>query len=209
MRFLNLRKLMSRPEPSEEAGIDAPTRKTRSKPSVKRSKPRSQVGALPFQVDSEGHLRVMLITSRETRRWVIPKGWPMRGVKPHRAAEREAYEEAGLKGKVGKTAIGTYGYEKRLADGLTIPCEVSVFAFEVMSQRKRWPEMDQRDGRWFSPDEAADLVDEEELRLLLRGFSPAPAKVEKLKAEAPGKAKSSSGVKTKASGKPKAKRVQK
>jgi hypothetical protein len=69
--------------------------------------------------------------------------------------------------------------------------------------------MDQRDGRWFSRVEAADLVDEEELRLLLRGFSPAPAKVEKLKAEAPGKAKSSSGVKTKASGKPKAKRVQK
>src|SRR5215210_6072530 len=120
---------MSRPEPSEEAGA-SPARKTRSKQSVKRSKPRSQIGALPFQVDSEGQLRVMLITSRETRRWVIPKGWPMRGVKPHRAAEREAYEEAGLKGQIGKVAVGTYGYEKRLADGLTIPCEVSVFAFE-------------------------------------------------------------------------------
>ncbi len=73
-----------------------------------------------------------------------------------------------------------------------------MFPFEVMSQRKRWPEMDQRDGRWFSPDEAADLVDEEELRLFLRRFSPASAKVVRLKADAPSKAKSPDYVKSKA-----------
>jgi len=94
----------------------------------------------------------MLITSRETRRWVIPKGWPMRGLKPHRAAEREAYEEAGLKGHIGKVAVGTYAYEKRLANGVAVPCEVSVYPLQVTSQRKRWPEMSQRDGRWFSPE---------------------------------------------------------
>src|SRR5215212_1967972 len=175
---------MSRPEPSEEAGIDAPARKTRSKPSVKRSKPRSQVGALPFQVDSEGQLRVMLITSRETRRWVIPKGWPVRGLKPHRAAEREAYEEAGLKGRIGKVAVGVYAYEKRLANGVAVPCEVSVFPLQVTSQRKRWPEMGQRDGRWLSPDEAADLVQEDGLQHLLRGFNPsAGAKAKKARAK--------------------------
>jgi len=114
----------------------------------------------------------MLITSRGTRRWVIPKGWPIRGLKPHRAAEREAYEEAGLKGRIEKIAIGTYAYEKRLATGIAVPCEVSVFPFQVTSQRQRWPEMGQRDGRWFSPEEAADLVQEEGLQQLLRGFNP-------------------------------------
>jgi len=84
-------------------------------------KPRPQIGALPFRFDDEGGLRVLLITSRESRRWVIPKGWPVRGLKPHRAAEREAYEEAGLEGRVGKSAIGTYAYEKRLSGGLAVP----------------------------------------------------------------------------------------
>src|SRR3954469_23673081 len=135
-------------------------------------KPRQQVGTLPFRFDDEGRLRVMLITSRESRRWVIPKGWPMRGLKPHRAAEREAYEEAGLEGRIGKVAVGVYAYEKRLPNGPAVPCEVSVFPLQVTSQRKRWPEMGQRDGRWLSPDEAAELVQEEGLQHLLRGFNP-------------------------------------
>jgi len=135
-------------------------------------KPRPQVGTLPFRFDEEGRFRIMLITSRESRRWVIPKGWPMRSLKPHRAAEREAYEEAGLKGRVGKAAVGVYAYEKRLAGGLVVPCEVSVFLLRMTGQRKRWPEMGQRDGRWFSPDEAAELVQEEGLRHLLREFNP-------------------------------------
>src|SRR3954447_18743086 len=84
-------------------------------------KPRQQVGTLPFRFDDEGRLRVMLITSRESRRWVIPKGWPMRGLKPHRAAEREAYEEAGLEGRIGKTAVGVYTYQKRLPNGPVVP----------------------------------------------------------------------------------------
>jgi 8-oxo-dGTP pyrophosphatase MutT (NUDIX family) len=147
-------------------------------PDKKWRKPRQQIGALPFRFDDQGQLRVMLITSRETRRWVIPKGWPMRGLKPHRAAEREAYEEAGLKGRIGKVAVGVYAYEKRLANGLAVPCEVSVFPFQVTSQRKRWPEMGQRDGRWFRPEEAADVVQEEGLQHLLRGFKP-PTEAEK------------------------------
>jgi len=97
----------------------------------------------------------------------------MRGLKPHRAAEREAYEEAGLKGHIERVAVGTYAYEKRLANGVAVPCEVSVFPLQVTSQRKRWPEMGQRDGRWFSQEEAADLVQEEGLQHLLRGFNPA------------------------------------
>ena len=163
---------MSRVGTPERGPVDLPAPVVDPEPDRKWRKPRQQIGALPFRFDDQGQLRVMLITSRETRRWVIPKGWPMRGLKPHRAAKREAYEEAGLKGRIGKAAVGVYAYEKRLANGLAVPCEVSVFPFQVTSQRKRWPEMGQRDGRWFHPDEAADVVQEEGLQHLLRGFKP-------------------------------------
>src|SRR5215212_9413520 len=162
---------MSRAKLPEAVRVDLPAPVTDPEPNKTWRKPRQQIGALPFGFD-EGQLRVMLITSRGTRRWVIPKGWPMRGLKPHRAAEREAYEEAGLKGHIGKVAVGVYAYEKRLANGLAVPCEVSVFPLQVTSQRKRWPEMGQRDGRWLSPGEAAELVQEEGLQHLLRGFNP-------------------------------------
>jgi len=162
---------MSRAETPETGRVDLPAPAVDPEPDKTWRKPRPQIGALPFRFD-EGQLRVMLITSRESRRWVIPKGWPMRGLKPHRAAEREAYEEAGLKGHIGKVAVGVYAYEKRLANGAAVPCEVSVFPLRVTSQRKRWPEMGQRDGRWLSLDEAADLVQEEGLQHLLRVFNP-------------------------------------
>ncbi|MBL7405872.1 NUDIX domain-containing protein, partial [Escherichia coli] len=76
--------------------------------------PRRQVGALPFRHGRDGKTKILLVTSRESRRWVIPKGWPMKGRKPFEAAAREAYEEAGLRGAVGKRPIGLYLYQKRL-----------------------------------------------------------------------------------------------
>lgn len=147
-------------------------------------KPRRQVGALPYRFDDDGRLQVMLITSRESRRWVIPKGWPVRGLEPHRAAKREASEEAGLKGDIRKKPVGVYAYGKRLASGPTVPCEVSVFPMRVTGRRKRWPEMDQREGRWLSPEEAAGLVQEEGLRSLLRAFKPATRKARGKRAQA-------------------------
>jgi 8-oxo-dGTP pyrophosphatase MutT (NUDIX family) len=72
-----------------------------------------QVAALPVVVGDDGIARVLLLTSRKTKRWVIPKGWPMKGLKPHEAAAQEAFEEAGLSGKIGKKRIGRYTYFKR------------------------------------------------------------------------------------------------
>jgi 8-oxo-dGTP pyrophosphatase MutT (NUDIX family) len=132
---------------------------------------RQQVAALPLSHDEAGRVQVLLVTSRDTGRWVLPKGWPMKGKKPYRAAEREAYEEAGLIGKVRKVPLGTYSYEKRLRTGSSVPCEVTVFPLRVERHRERWPEMNERERRWFSPDEAAEVVAEDGLRHLLRSVA--------------------------------------
>src|ERR1051326_5273006 len=106
-----------------------------------------QFAALPWRIGERGRREVMLLTSRETRRWVIPKCWPMKATKPTEVARREAFEEAGLVGKiVGKRPLGSYHYSKRLkkTDVLT---EVLVYSFQVEKQAEDWPEKLQRDTR--------------------------------------------------------------
>ena len=131
-------------------------------------KARRQYGALPYKVSAEDGVRVMLVTSRETKRWIIPKGWPMKDRKPYMAAKREAFEEAGVVGRIGKRPIGAYSYDKRLKTDATVACKVEVFPLKVSKQHEEWPERAQREGRWFSPDEAAGFVEEEELREIIR-----------------------------------------
>jgi len=128
-----------------------------------------QYAALPFRRGPE-RLEILLVTSRETHRWIIPKGWPMKGKAPHAAAAREALEEAGVVGKVGKEAIGAYHYVKRLKNGAPLDCVVDVFPLAVARQRKQWPEQGQRTAHWFSVEDAAEAVDEPELRALILAF---------------------------------------
>jgi 8-oxo-dGTP pyrophosphatase MutT (NUDIX family) len=127
------------------------------------------VAALPWRAGKNG-LEILLISSRETKRWVIPKGWPMLGRKPHVAAAREALEEAGVIGKTLKTSVGSFHYVKNLRNGDAILCRVEVFAMQVERQRKSWLERDQRITRWFPADEAASLVREPEFSTLIRDF---------------------------------------
>lgn len=120
----------------------------------------------------------MLVTSRETRRWVIPKGWAEKGVAPHDLAAREAYEEAGLEGEIGREPIGSYRYTKLIRGKKAtkaVPCEVVVYPLAVSRQLESWPERGQRDTRWFTPGEAAMLVEEGGLvSLLLSLAAPEP-----------------------------------
>lgn len=126
-----------------------------------------QYGALPLRQGREGITEVMLVTSRNSRRWIIPKGWPIKGAKPHGTARREALEEAGLVGRIGKRSLGSFRYRKGLRQGRAITCEVHVFPLDVERQRKRWRERDQRETRWFTLDLAATTVQEPELRQLI------------------------------------------
>ncbi len=127
-----------------------------------------QYAALPYRRRADGVVEVMLVTSRETKRWVIPKGWPMQGLAPHDSAAREAMEEGGLLGRIEERSVGVYRYEKRLADGSTVSCAVEIFPLEVEEELTAWPEQDQRITRWFAPQEAADAVQEPELSALIR-----------------------------------------
>ena len=128
----------------------------------------TQFAALPWRVGVNGQPEVLLLTSRETRRWVIPKGWPIKGLKPREVAAREAYEEAGLTGTIsGKHPIGADHYQKQLPDAALL-CEVRVFLLWVSEQLDDWPEKGQREARWADVTEAADLVDEGGLAELMR-----------------------------------------
>jgi 8-oxo-dGTP pyrophosphatase MutT (NUDIX family) len=127
----------------------------------------AQVAALPVRFAESGTLEVMLITSRETQRWIIPKGWPMLGLKDPEAAAREAREEAGLVGSISKRPIGSYSYWKRCA-GHFVFCTVRIYVLQVERQLKNWKEKGQRRAEWFAPDAAADLVEEPGLKAVLR-----------------------------------------
>ncbi len=111
----------------------------------------------------------MLVTSRGTRRWIIPKGWPMPRRTPGGTAAREAFEEAGLIGFVQEEdgPIGCYNYRKRLASGRSVTVEVDVFILQVARQRRKWPERAQRTTRWYDPVTASGLVDEPGLAKLI------------------------------------------
>ena len=128
-----------------------------------------QAAALPYSIDPSGRARVMLITSRETRRWVLPKGNIDAGYKPHEAAAQEAWEEAGLTGVTCPTPLGAFTYRKRRRGGERA-LTVAVYPFQVLGQAADWPERGERDFAWFEPAAAGAEVAEPELAALLRAF---------------------------------------
>jgi 8-oxo-dGTP pyrophosphatase MutT (NUDIX family) len=126
-----------------------------------------QVAALPYRVSESGRLEVLLVTSRETGRWLIPKGGMMRGKEPWEAAAQEALEEAGLKGEIAREPLGQYTYWKRKAAHFDL-YRVDVYSLAVRKQMKTWPERGQRDLAWFDVTVAADRVLEPALAELIR-----------------------------------------
>jgi 8-oxo-dGTP pyrophosphatase MutT (NUDIX family) len=134
-----------------------------------------QYAALPYRVDGR-QVQVLLITSRGTRRWVIPKGWPMNGLKPQDTAITEAAEEAGIVGEIADRPIGSYRYLKQLKGEQTVAVQVIVFPFLVSGHVQAFKEQGQRGSRWFRYQDAANMVAEPSLRRLIRelGASKTP-----------------------------------
>ena len=130
-----------------------------------------QVAALCYRFEKKA-LRVLLITSRDTGRWVLPKGWMMGGMTAADAAAQEAWEEAGVVGCAADQAVGYFSYDKILPSGDALPCQVAVHAMPVTEIKEKFPEMGQRRRRWVSPKKAAKMVQEPELSKLLLGFAP-------------------------------------
>ncbi|WP_245973797.1 NUDIX hydrolase [Bosea caraganae] len=119
-------------------------KKTRRVP----EKARLQVGAVPVRHSPDGSIEVLLVTTRTTKRWTVPKGWPIKGLKAHEAAAREAQEEAGAIGTIRRKSMGRYLYWKRMEDYMLL-CEVKLFLLTVTGRLDDWPERDQRRHQWF------------------------------------------------------------
>jgi 8-oxo-dGTP pyrophosphatase MutT (NUDIX family) len=139
--------------------------------SADKSGTKLQYGALCWRQGADG-IEVLLITSRDTGRWVIPKGWPMPGLAPEAAAAQEAWEEAGAEGVMNPLCVGRFGYQKCLSDTASVPCAVAVYGMRVEGLAKSFPEMTERRRKWFPVDEAATLVAEPELALIIARFIP-------------------------------------
>lgn len=133
---------------------------------------RQQYGALCFRTGEDGAVEILLITSRDSGRWIIPKGWPMKKRAPHEAAALEAWQEAGVRGVVRKKAVGRYTYLKWLDNRDVAPCIVDLYQIEVTAVSEDFKEFGQRQLAWVRPDEAARRVRELELKSILVGFKP-------------------------------------
>ncbi|MBB3455793.1 8-oxo-dGTP pyrophosphatase MutT (NUDIX family) [Rhizobium sp. BK313] len=136
-----------------------------------RRPPRQQYAALCYRMKKKtGELEVLLLTSRDTGRWVIPKGWPMPGKLSHEVAAREAFEEAGVRGTVETEPLGAFSYAKVLKDGIQVPCRVQVYALDVNDLAKNFKEKGERSIEWVSCSEAVKRVREPELRDIILAF---------------------------------------
>ena len=137
-----------------------------------------QVGALPYRMAGAA-TSILLVTSRQTGRWVVPKGNLMIGKMPHEAAAIEAEEEAGVRGRISPLPLGEFTYAKVSPDGSSVPANVTLFPLEVDEELARWKEIDQRRRQWFTAAEAAVAVVEVELGELIHRFGegrgPRPA----------------------------------
>ncbi|MEM5475331.1 NUDIX hydrolase [Pacificibacter sp. AS14] len=131
---------------------------------------RIQSAALCYRTSKRGK-EVLLITSRERGRWILPKGWPINGLDGASTAAQEAWEEAGVKPlKIHKKSVGQFHYDKILNNGASAPVEANVYSIEVKKLADNYPEVDERTRGWMAPKVAAELVEEPGLKAILRAF---------------------------------------
>jgi len=141
---------------------------------VAKTQTRTQFAALCYRM-RKNKVEICLVTSRRTKRWILPKGWPMHGQTPAKAAATEAWEVAGLTGKARDKCLGVYSYiKRRKPEDLTVIA--LVYPLEVRNVHSDWPEAHQRKRRWMSPKKAAKKLQEPALKRIVADFTPAQAK---------------------------------
>jgi len=155
---------------------------------------RVQYGALPYRL-GDRRPEFLLVTTRESGRWIIPKGSPIKGLKPSKSAAQEAFEEAGIRGATGTKSLGAFTFDKNMREtGLTVPCEVRVYPLLVKRQYKIYPEVSERAARWFTAEDALAVLKDAGLRDLIALF------VARLTArKKPAKRQKAAGLKSKSS----------
>jgi 8-oxo-dGTP pyrophosphatase MutT (NUDIX family) len=126
-----------------------------------------QVAALPWRVDEDGKLRILLVTSRINRKWMLPKGWPIDGKSEAEAALVEAREEAGVDGEIRRKPAGAYHYIKFLDEKRSAPAHAIVYAMKVETELSHWQEQSERQRKWMRPHKAARSVYEPDLSRFL------------------------------------------
>src|SRR5580704_17015051 len=143
------------------------------KPKKRRARPavRVQHGALSYRFTQMAALEILIVTTRQSRRWIVPKGWPIKRLTPSKSAAREAFEEAGVRGKIGARAIGNFRYNKTGQNGADPDCEVKIFPLLVRRQSATWPEHGQRVVQWVDPEKAISLIREPELKAIVAKFA--------------------------------------
>ncbi len=129
-----------------------------------------QYAALPIKL-VEQRPQVLMVTSRETRRWILPRGRPEKNIKAAEVAAQEAFEEAGVVGQISTKTIGGFDSTKRLRTGVEAPTRVRVYLLMVEQELDDWPERSQRDRQWLPLDQAIDLASEPGLADFLRSFA--------------------------------------
>jgi 8-oxo-dGTP pyrophosphatase MutT (NUDIX family) len=144
------------------------------KPKKRRTRPvlRVQYAALPYRFTPMAALEILIVTTRQSRRWIVPKGWPIKRLTPSKSAAREAFEEAGVRGKIGARAIGNFTYKKTAGQTVVdANYEVKIFPLLVRRQSATWPEHGQRVVQWVDPERAISLIREPELKAIVAKFA--------------------------------------
>jgi 8-oxo-dGTP pyrophosphatase MutT (NUDIX family) len=126
-----------------------------------------QVAALPWRLGAEGGLEFLLVTSRTSRHWLLPKGWPIPGKSGLESALQEAFEEAGIHARGPDTPLGRYAFIKVLHDLTELPCTMAVYGVGNIEEVEDWPEKGQRDRRWFTQADAVAIAFDFNLSLFL------------------------------------------
>ncbi len=128
---------------------------------------RLQIAALCVRRGKNG-TEILLVSTRDTGRMILPKGWPERNKPPFKTAAAEAYEEAGVVGKADSRPLGIFKSFKGLNNGRKLKTRVLVFKVQFEKQLKKYPELGQRDCTWLPLDDAIKAVDEKSLKNFLR-----------------------------------------